>query len=142
MINMLKELGYQAKLALSQSARDQHEAALEEATIKRILAKAIANDPKNGAILGGKACGDTIITTKRYVEEDDVGLIFDPTKAPVVVNEEATDEKVAQIEEYVLQQSIDAALEKEPSEPHISEISGLDNGIDPWKNLSWIENNR
>ena len=136
MITMLRNLRQKLRRVINKEARDQYEAYLEELAIRRVLAKAIRNDPKKGVIMPGKVIGDQIVPDdSREIRTDKMGLAFDPSQTIGLVSieretESSPTEAVIIEDFFARQRKGSGAKFKNPNE------------IDPYTDLSWIKNDR
>ena len=136
MLKTLRKLGQRAHRAINKEARDQYEAYQEELAIRRVLAKAIRNDPKKGAIMPGKVIGDKIVPDdKREIETDKMGLAFDPRQTIGLISVERETEsspsEAGIIENFFTRQRKGSGAKFEnPDE------------VDPYTDLSWIDDSR
>jgi len=133
MLKKIRKLKQKLRRAVSKEARDRYEALQEELAIRRVLEKAIKNDPKNGAIMPGKVIGDQIVPdSSREIRTDKMGLAFDPSQTIGLVSiERETESSPSEadiIEKFIIRQ-------KKGMVPKSDEI-------DPYTDLSWIENGR
>ena len=136
MITMLRKLRQKLRRAINKEAREQYEAYQEELAIRRVLAKAIRNDPKKGVVMPGKVIGDQIVPDdNREIRTDTMGLAFDTRQTIGLISVERETEsspsEAAIIEDFFARQRKGSGAKfKNPDE------------IDPYTDLSWIKNDR
>ena len=139
MIKTLQKLSARARLSFDKAERERIENEQREAVLRRILKKAIKNDP-NGGVVTGKTSAQNVFQSDRN------GVVLDPTDTTttlrIVVNDEKpTAEDVALFADFIRHQKFvrkQRNLIKESSDL----MTGADSDIDPYTDFSWIENNR
>jgi hypothetical protein len=135
MLNTLKKISYQLRLQLDKAERERVEAEQETAVLKRILQKAIDNDPNGGVVVKRE---------RRMVAfSDPTGVGLDPTDTTttlrIVVDEKPPAEDLVLLDNLVLQREIAQARKTPKKTPN--PMTGADSDIDPYTDFSWIDDN-
>jgi len=135
MINTLKKLSYQVRLQFDQAERERAEAEQEAAVLKRILQKAIDNDPNGGLVVERES--------RPAIFSDSGGVVLDPTDTTttlrIVVDEKPPAKDLMLLNKLVLQQKV--AKERKSPKRFPNPMTGEDSDIDPYTDFSWIDNN-
>ena len=139
MIKTLRKLSTQARLAFDKAERGRVENEQREAVLRRILKKAIKNDPNGGVVMKKSPM-------QNIFQSDQDGIVLDPTDTTttlrIVVNDkDPTVEDVALFDEFIRNQKFVLRQKKLIAQKQEKPVVA-DSEVDPYTDLSWIENGR